>query len=198
MCATGNRSIDTGLAIVTIAVGGYYAAPYILAGGWSGAAAGAAFGAASSSLMAGATGGNIGRAALTGGILGGVTAGMAGGSEGLLASQTDPGALQQIGSVGGFFEGQQALQAGFGITAAATTTLGAQLTPGTPEYYNAYQQQQQYNSRPSTVTGSGGKQAAFSLAESVRRAKKRKLTQEDVSDLSIDTSSFASEGLQFA
>ena len=199
MCATGNRSIDTGLAIVTIAVGGYYAAPYILAGGWSGAAAGAAFGAASSSLMAGATGGNIGRAALTGGILGGVTAGIAGGSEGLLASQTDPGALQQLGSVGGFFEGQQALHAGFGITTAAATTLGAQLTPGTPEYYNAYQQQQQqYNSQPSTVTGSGGKQAAFSLAESVRRAKKRKLTQEDVSELSIDTSSFASEGLQFA
>jgi hypothetical protein len=72
------------------------------------------------------------------------------------------------------------------------------MTPGTPEYSNAYQQQQQYNSQPSTVTGSGGKQAAFSLAESVRRAKKRKLTQEDVSDLSIDTSSFASEGLQFA
>ena len=48
------------------------------------------------------------------------------------------------------------------------------------------------------LSGSGGKQASSSLAEAINRTKKRKLTQDDVSDLSIDTSSFSSTGLQFA
>jgi hypothetical protein len=48
------------------------------------------------------------------------------------------------------------------------------------------------------TTGSGGGQASASLAEAIKRTKKRKLTQQDVGDLSIDTSSFASSGLQLA
>lgn len=59
-------------------------------------------------------------------------------------------------------------------------------------------QVQQFNSQQSTVTGSGGRQASASLAEAIQRSKQRKLTQEDVGDLSIDTSAFASTGLQLA
>jgi hypothetical protein len=89
-----------------------------------------------------------------------------------------------------------------GITAAAGSLLGA-LTPGTPEYSNALQaasvpQQQRFNSQNIVTSGSGGNQARFSLASAIQRTKERKLTQGDVSDLSIDTGSFASTGLQFA
>jgi hypothetical protein len=161
---------------------------------------GAAVGAAGSAI----TGGDP----LMGAVLGGLSGGYAGYTGGLgfgtdsifstiggeLGFSTSTSLFPAIGS--GI---TQAGAAGLAVTGLGSSVLIGKLTPGTPEYSNAYQQQQQqYNSRPSTVTGSGGKQAAFSLAESVRRAKKRKLTQEDVSELSIDTSSFASEGLQFA
>ena len=59
-------------------------------------------------------------------------------------------------------------------------------------------QQQQFNSQQIATTGSGGRQASASLAEAIKRSKQRKLTQEDIGDLSIDTSSFASTGLQLA
>ena len=83
------------------------------------------------------------------------------------------------------------------------SALGA-LMPSAPDYSGytpAAQQnifQQHTNSTPYAITGSGGKQASSSLAEAISRTKKRKLTQDDVSDLSIDTSSFSSTGLQFA
>ena len=48
------------------------------------------------------------------------------------------------------------------------------------------------------TTGSGGRQAATSLAAAISRTKKRKLTQDDVGDLSLDTSSFTNTGLQLA
>jgi len=66
----------------------------------------------------------------------------------------------------------------------------------------AYNQQQQLralnmNTNIAT-TGSGGRQAATSLAAAISRTKKRKLTQRDVGDLSLDTSSFTNTGLQLA
>jgi hypothetical protein len=75
--------------------------------------------------------------------------------------------------------------------------------PKAPDYagYTPVAQQvaqQQFNSQQIATTGSGGRQASASLAEAISRSKKRKLSQADVSDLSIDTSSFASTGLQFA
>lgn len=72
--------------------------------------------------------------------------------------------------------------------------------PEFPTYDTLYQtaQVQQFSSQPTTVTGSGGRQAAASLAEAIQRSKQRKLTQEDIGDLSIDTSSFAPTGLQLA
>ena len=167
------------------------------------AASGALIGMGANAVMNVATGQSItsgmGKAALFGAIGGGISGGISPGSF------YGGGATGSLGTFSSTIQAANPLLsslapswAGIALSGAAGSLLGA-MTPGTPEYSNAYQQQQQqYNSQPSTVTGSGGKQAAFSLAESVRRAKKRKLTQEDVSELSIDTSSFASEGLQFA
>jgi len=167
-------------------------------------AIGVAIGATTGAVGSAITGQDVGRGALMGGLMGGVTGGMGGLGPG--------GTLSTVGSnlgTQGFFQSAN-LAAGFGAnlsaqaiagyaaTSLAGSVLMGAMTPGTPEYTNYQQQLYTPNSQPSTVTGSGGKQAAFSLAESVRRAKKRKLTQEDVSELSIDTSSFASEGLQFA
>ena len=156
---------------------------------------GIAIGAATGAAGAAITGGDPLQGALMGGVMGGI-----GGHFGAVGAES--WGTEAFGKWGaniltpGVTYGGMA---GMATASLASSVLIGKLTPGTPEYSNAYQQQQQqYNSQPLTVTGSGGKQAAFSLAESVRRAKKRKLTQEDVSDLSIDTSSFASEGLQFA
>ena len=60
-----------------------------------------------------------------------------------------------------------------------------------------YAQQQPLNTNVAT-TGSGGRQAAKSLATAISRTKKRKLTQDDIGDLSLDTSSFTNSGLQLA
>ena len=166
------------------------------------AASGALIGMGANAVMNVATGQSItsgmGKAALFGAIGGGISGGISPGSF------YGGGATGSLGTFSSTIQAANPLLSslapswgGIALSGAAGSLMEA-MTPGTPEYSNAYQQQQQYNSQPSTVTGSGGKQAAFSLAESVRRAKKRKLTQEDVSDLSIDTSSFASEGLQFA
>jgi len=97
---------------------------------------------------------------------------------------------------------------GAGLVGGAASTLGSvaldTLMPKAPDYTGytpAAQQvaeQQQFNSQQIATTGSGGRQATASLAEAISRSKKRKLSQADVSDLSIDTSSFASTGLQFA
>ena len=72
--------------------------------------------------------------------------------------------------------------------------------PEFPTYDTPYQtaQVQQFNSQQIDTTGSGGRQAAASLAEAIQRSRQRKLSQEDVGDLSIDTSAFASTGLQLA
>ena len=69
-----------------------------------------------------------------------------------------------------------------------------------PPSYEGYTPASQavQNSQNIATTGSGGRQATASLADAIQRSKKRKLTQEDVGDLSIDTSSFANTGLQLA
>ena len=89
---------------------------------------------------------------------------------------------------------------GGAVIGLGTGVLGAMLTPQQPTYQTPQQtaQVQQFNSQQIATTGSGGRQASASLAEAIKRSKKRKLSQEDVGDLSIDTSSFASTGLQFA
>jgi hypothetical protein len=89
------------------------------------------------------------------------------------------------------------------VAGAGAGALDA-IMPKAPDYTGFTQasqvaaEQQRYNSQQIATTGSGGRQATASLAEAISRSKKRKLSQADVSDLSIDTSSFASTGLQFA
>lgn len=88
---------------------------------------------------------------------------------------------------------------GGAVIGLGTGILGAMLTPEQPKYQSPQQQvAQQQNSQNIATTGSGGRQATASLADAIKRSKKRKLTQEDVGDLSIDTGSFANTGLQLA
>lgn len=91
--------------------------------------------------------------------------------------------------------------AGIGATVGSFVTgSGMFAPPEFPTYDTPYQtaQVQQFNSKQIDTTGSGGRQAAASLAEAIQRSRQRKLSQEDVGDLSIDTSAFASTGLQLA
>jgi hypothetical protein len=156
-------------------------------------AIGAAIGAATSA----ATGGDLKSIAL-GAALGGASAGFSPGSFGIT-----PGFDSIAGS--GLIQVGSAAVNPIGLATAAAIGLGAgyvqnQLfaTPEIPGYTPAAQQVQQFNSQQIATTGSGGRQASASLAEAIKRSKQRKLTQEDVGDLSIDTSSFASTGLQLA
>ena len=94
-----------------------------------------------------------------------------------------------------------------GVAGATAIGLGAGYVQNqlfaSPEFptYDTPQQTagvQQFNSQQIATTGSGGRQASASLAEAIQRSKQRKLSQADVGDLSIDTSAFASTGLQLA
>jgi hypothetical protein len=129
-----------------------------------------------------------------GGAAGGALGGAAGGATGGFGGATAGG----LGAAGG------GLAAGVGAAAQGaflSASLGGLLTAPKLEFPGFAQQTaqvQQFNSQEITTSGSGGKQAAASLAESIRRAKKRDLTQQDVDDLSIDTESFAPIGLQLA
>ena len=153
---------------------------------FAGIAIGAAVGAVSSAV----TGGDVLQGALIGGALGGFTPG----SIGVSASQS-------AGKSIAFNLTDFAI--GSAVSLAGSYAMNT-LMPKAPDYTGytpAAQQvaeQQQFNSQQIATTGSGGRQASASLAEAISRSKKRKLSQADVSDLSIDTSSFASTGLQFA
>tara|TARA_R110000796_G_scaffold47954_1_gene114909 strand:+ start:130 stop:630 length:501 start_codon:yes stop_codon:yes gene_type:complete len=159
---------------------------------------GIAIGAATGAVSSAITGGDILQGALIGGITGGFTGGMGGLDVGSLSGQLGGKIIQT--SAPAIFGGVSS-SAIVGFAAASLvggTVLGA-LTPKAPDYgYTPAAQQVQYNSQNIATTGSGGRQATASLADAIKRSKKRKLTQEDVGDLSIDTGSFANIGLQLA
>ena len=184
MCVTGNRYVDLALGVGLVAV-------------TAGAAAPALVGTVAAPGLIGATAFNIG----VGAALGATTAGALG---------TDPlqGALFG-GAAGGIFGPAAAAGAAGTATNAFTSVLiggaGAAaldlITPKAQDFSQQSPQVQyanQFNSQNIATTGSGGRQAAGSLAEAIKRTKDRKLTQRDVGDLSIDTGSFAPTGLQFA
>ena len=138
--------------------------------------------------------GKIGLGALALGGMGGFSGG------GTLASVG-----QSLGATPGIFINSFGLNTaalvGFGATSLAGSVAMGMMAPKTPDYSGytpVSQYAQQYNSQQIETTGSGGRQAAASLAEAVQRSRQRKLSQEDVGDLSIDTSAFASTGLQLA
>ena len=167
---------------------------------------GIAIGASVGAVGAAATGGDVLQGALIGGVMGGVTGGMGGLGAGSTAStigrtilQTAPGMTTMIGATGV----STAAATGFAAMGLGSSIAMGMLAPKTPDYSSytpASQQvaQQQFNSQQIATTGSGGRQASASLAEAIKRSKQRKLSQADVGDLSIDTSAFASTGLQLA
>ena len=170
---------------------------------------GIAVGAGVSATTAAITGQDVGKAALTGAVLGGVTGGIGAVSSGAAGSLANIG-TQPFIATGTTLSTQAAGSIFTGVGAGLVGSTGAGLlgfmappeipqTPAITARQTSVQSQiAQLNSQQLAVTGSGGPHARFSLAESIRRAKKRKLTQEDVADLSVDTSSFASTGLQLA
>ena len=144
-----------------------------------------------SATMTAIQGGDVGDIAKSAAIAGATA--YAGGE--LFGTMTSPG----VGE--GIFQIAEPL----GATTIGATAVGAGNMFVQPTYdfptYNVPQQTaqvQRFNSQQLATTGSGGRQAPASLAEAIKRSKQRKLSQADVGDLSIDTSSFASTGLQFA
>ena len=162
--------------------------------------AGIAIGAAVGAGSAAATGGDP----LMGAIMGGAAGGFFPGSFGIT-----PGNVGSSGLIGGATLGSNTLVTGIGFNVAAgglATGVGGSLLAGSllnpllnPPSYDLPQQATPVafqSNQTIATTGSGGGQAQASLSEAIRRSKRRKLTQDDVSDLSIDTSSFSSVGLQ--
>lgn len=155
-----------------------------------------------------------GMSAIQGGDLGDIVLGAAlgGASAGFMAA---PGqafvgfSSGTAAATGGIFSSVGGSVLAEGVSSAATSAmtgsmLGGMLIPPSNEGYTQAsqitQQQQQFQQMNTNVatTGSGGRQAAKSLATAISRSKKRKLTQRDVRDLSLDTSSFTNTGLQLA
>ena len=176
----------------TVAAGSAAATAIAVVGG---AAIGAGIGVAAAGAMNLATGRGFfegaGKSALFGAVSGGI------------GTYATP--FAQVAAMGG--GGFTGMLAGYAASAGSVTAIGLSAAGGsllrsmTPDYsgYTPISQAvQQQNSQNIATTGSGGKQATASLAEAIKRSKKRKLTQEDVGDLSIDTGSFANTGLQLA
>ena len=203
MCLTGNKTFDSILVI------GATVAATLVFGPGGGAATYAMIGAGSGAAMAGAQGRDPLTGAIIGGVLGGATGGMAPPGADQAATISSQVGTELLKTTGQEFTtqaaqqlaAQQVGQVAIGTTAGAAFGLMMPDTPDYTGYTPAAQQvaqQQQFNSQQIATTGSGGRQASASLAQAISRSKKRKLSQADVSDLSIDTSSFASTGLQLA
>ena len=163
-------------------------------------AIGIAIGASTGAAGAAITGQDIGRGALMGGIMGGITGGFFPGSVGVTPAgmvANAQGIMIQQGVQIAW--GTVAQSAAIGLAASIGKGLLLPEQPSVAGYTPAAQGSvaQNFNENIET-TGSGGRQATASLAEAIKRSKKRKLTQEDVGDLSIDTGSFANTGLQLA
>jgi hypothetical protein len=164
-------------------------------------------GAATGAAGAAITGGDVLQGAMFGAVTGAITGGMGGFGEGSF--------LTNLGGGSGIMATDIATSTAFGtitqgsaLAFAGTSLVGSvgmgMLAPPQVGYTPAAQVSQQQQLRALNMntniatTGSGGRQAATSLAAAISRTKKRKLTQDDVGDLSLDTSSFTNTGLQLA
>jgi hypothetical protein len=181
MCVTGNKYVDLAIGVAAVAVTAGAAAPVVAP-----AIGATAFNVGVGAALGATTAGALGNDPLQGAVLGGITGGVFG--------PADP---QMV--LGGTAH-QMAVESAVVMGGVGATAMDF-MTPETPDmtgYTPVSQYAQQYNSQQIATTGSGGRQAAASLAEAVQRSRQRKLSQEDVGDLSIDTSAFASTGLQLA
>ena len=168
MCVTGNKYVDLAIGVAAVAVTAGAAAPAVVP-----AVGLTAFQVGVGAALGATTSAALGRDPLMGALVGGVTAGVV------------PGADNIVTTVG---------YGGLGALAFDTVMP----KPVLPDYSGYTPASQQFNSQQIATTGSGGRQATASLAEAIKRSKQRKLSQADVGDLSIDTSAFASTGLQLA
>ena len=180
MCVTGNKYVDLAIGTVAVAVTAGAAAPAVVP--TIGATAfnigvGAALGATTSAAL--------GNDPLMGAVMGGATGGMFGPAVASGPAGLASNAFKAV-LIGGAGAGALDL----------VMPKSPDMTGYTPASYQVAQQQ--FNSQQIETTGSGGRQATASLAEAIQRSKQRKLSQADVGDLSIDTSAFASTGLQLA
>ena len=166
----------------------------------TGIAIGIAIGAATGAAGAAITGNDVGQGALMGGIMGGATGGFFPGSVGV-GTGLGPMSSSFIGpTMVSTFSTSGMLTAGaMGLAGSIGKGLLLPDQPSVAGYTPAAQQStfQNFNKNVA-ITGSGGRQAAKSLATAISRTKKRKLTQDDIGDLSLDTSSFTNTGLQLA
>ena len=161
---------------------------------------GIAIGAGVGAAGAAATGGDVLQGALLGGAAGGLggagfglTPGITSSVQSSLFFNTSLGAATSMGIGAGLVGGVSST-----LGSVAMDTLFPKQEFPTYDVPQQTAQVQQFNSQQIATTGSGGRQATASLAQAISRSKQRKLSQADVGDLSIDTSSFASTGLQFA
>ena len=165
---------------------------------------GIAIGATTGAIGAAVTGQDVLTGALMGGVMGGVTGGMSLGSEGFFSS----GFMSSVGSGLGFSTavgatGVSAASAvGMGLTGLVGSVGMGMLTPQTPDYsqfgYGAQPYEPQgYSSQQSTVTGSGGRQAAAVLASEIKQAKSVRKRQAEVADYGLGMD-VAGTGLQIA
>jgi len=206
LTTTAGALTATGIAVATIGAAAIGAATAVGIGGVINVATGRGFfeGAGKAALFGGLTAG-------IGGAFG--AAGQAATATGQAATNTLSATTNGISaaskSVVAANSAAQSLQLGSVLTGlapsttsfVATTALGGLASALTPEPYALalpQASQQDFSTPAIRTTGSGGSKAAVSLAEAVTRSKQRKLSQADVSSLSVDTSSFASGGLQFA
>jgi hypothetical protein len=156
-----------------------------------GVAIGAAVGAATSA----ATGNDPLMGAVIGGITGGFAPGSVGVSTGLGFTTTAAGvtqvALVPVVSAAGV--------AGAAAVGLAGGYLMNAMTPETPDYsqYGTGAQPYEYSSQHSTVTGSGGRQAAAVLASEIKQAKSLRKRQAEVADYGLGMD-VAGTGLQIA
>ena len=160
---------------------------------------GMAIGAVTGGVGAAVTGNDVGSGILMGAAMGGVTGGFFPGSVGVTPGlDMLPGAgFQMMGA--GVSYGGMATAGAMGLAGSIGKGLLLPDQPSVAGYTPAAQQStfQNFNKNVA-ITGSGGRQAAKSLATAISRTKKRKLTQDDIGDLSLDTSSFTNTGLQLA
>ena len=188
MCVTGNRYVDLAIGVTLVAVTAGAAAPYVAP------AYATAFSVGVGAALGATTAAALGNDPLTGALIGGATGGFFGGIDPTVAA-ISPQLAQQafIGSVS-----TQVAIGGLGALALDLITPKAPTFATPAQATGAVEQIRQLNLQPLSVTGSGGPSATRSLAEAIRRTKDRKLTQGDVSDLSVDVSSFSPYGLQLA
>ena len=152
--------------------------------------------------MAAIQGGDFGDIAL-GMVIGGVSAGVMA-PAGTAFTSFSATAASTVGQVGA--QSTMQLIGSSASSAFQGSMLGSMLMPQEPMvgYTPAAQQVHQRQIQALNIntniatTGSGGRQAAKSLATAISRTKKRRLTQDDIGDLSLSTESFTNTGLQLA